>query len=465
MINTDGRGYIEGAIQDNENNYIFICVNLDLALDIVTPLIIKVSPSGDTLIRRFYFGQDTTAGFHDIILCDDDNYLIFGAIGKQISNYQHTNHIWTLKVDNEFNILNENRIEVPENYWNLGCKVVLNNDGYVYSAGTICLYGSMSYSHLFLAKFNQEGDTLQTSYPYYNGTALDPHYIDDVLPNDENRFLAFGSGFLLFDYEVLTVDTNLEFIIQEIPDPVNSSLDDATAVWYTDSTYLLSTLDLGHEEDDIQVNIRSKDHALLDHTWIGRPDTSDYPAWRGSIDFTDPNNIFVGGSINHFPGAPVNASIFIDILNGQLDVLGQKYYGGDMNYTIYNLTAVSDGGCLIGGAIFDWQNSQPQDADIWIKKIYPEDIITDAEDTPDPLDSDVSVYPNPGRDRLFIKTARKNLKLQLFADNGTIAIDKAINNLPCQEINTSSLKKGSYLFQITDENKNTVIESGSWIKN
>ncbi|MEZ5199457.1 MAG: T9SS type A sorting domain-containing protein [Bacteroidales bacterium] len=179
----------------------------------------------------------------------------------------------------------------------------------------------------------------------------------------------------------------------------------------------------------------------------------------------DANNIYVASRNNYFSSDPINLKISVALLDSSLNLKGWKWFGGDKNYSTYTVTATSDGGCVIGGTVCDWQNSPSGDVDLWIKKIFPDDIITNAEETPDPYDSDVAIYPNPGSDFFFVKTIRKNLLIKVFSSSGIPVMQEEIENFPTYKINTYGLKNGVYTYQIIDKYKNIIIESGTWIKN
>lgn len=60
--------------------------------------------------------------------------------------------------------------------------------------------------------------------------------------------------------------------------------------------------------------------------------------------------------------------------------------------------------------------------------------------------NDISIYPNPVSDNVYIKNYKKVKTLEIFDVSGEKI--KEINNLISDEINLSDLKKGIYLFQI-----------------
>ena len=72
------------------------------------------------------------------------------------------------------------------------------------------------------------------------------------------------------------------------------------------------------------------------------------------------------------------------------------------------------------------------------------------------------VYPNPGGNEFFINTESENNNIQLFDQTGRILIEEKFKSKGLQNINTSSLPAGLYIYRLTDENGNTT--NGKWIK-
>lgn len=468
VIDTDTESGISGAINDGDGNVIFTGLQHFPGQPLSSIAhVIKVSPTGDTATRLFYYGEDTLCGLYKTIVTNLNNYIVFGSIDNPESNHKKLKYLWVLKLDENLNAIWDKRYKLAGDYWNPQFEVAMNDDSIIYLAGYAAIDGMTYNQHLFMMKFNQDGDTLKTSYPYFNGATK---YTYGILskPNN-NGVIIWGQN---FDYNItamqaLEIDSNLNYTVHSINDPLGTGMDNATAKWFSDSTYLLSCRadndnNGTFSNNDIEIVLMTDEHQILEQHWAGRPDTSDYPAWRTSMDFVDKNNIWVSGSLQHFPSWPVNTKILVYLLDSTLNIKGMKYYGGDMNYSACTTTATSDGGCVLGGMVYDWQNSFADDQDLWIKKIYPSDILTHAEDTPDPLDSDVLVCPTLFSGELYVKTIRHGLSITLYSVNGIKVQTNEIIEGPEFILNTLSLKKGFYIYKITY--KNSLIQTGKLFK-
>ncbi len=428
--------------------------------------IYKINNWGDTTSMHYSIGYDSTVFFKSVIRLTNNHLLVFGAYGKIEWTNKQTNAIMVLELDSELNILCRKNYPLPQNYWDPLFKVSITEDSTIYLAGSFKIDGISSLERLFLMKFDTQGDTLMTKFPDY--PIGNPTRVYDIMNRENsNGILAYATGFSYEVLQVLEIDSCFNMNISDIIDPLNSICYNFNVKPFTDSTYLMSSdsYESGNKNkitNDIQVDIMSYEHEFLTRRFLGRPDTSDIPAWINAIDFTDKNNIWVFGALDHLPSDPIYAEAFVYLLDSTLEVKGLKYFEGDISYNASLTNATPDGGCVLGGFLTDWQNNQSGDMDIWIKKVFPEDILTNAEDTPDPNDRDVLVYPNPFTDKLIIKTIRKGLKFSLFTINGITVLETKIENNMTFELNASILEKGTYIYKITY--KNRVIQTDKLIK-
>ncbi|MEZ5199225.1 MAG: T9SS type A sorting domain-containing protein [Bacteroidales bacterium] len=92
----------------------------------------------------------------------------------------------------------------------------------------------------------------------------------------------------------------------------------------------------------------------------------------------------------------------------------------------------------------------------------PGDIITNAEETPDPDDHDVLVYPVPFTNEINIETYRKALTFSLFSTAGECFVLNKNLSVPNTELETSHLNRGAYIYKISDNGK--TIHTGKIIK-
>ncbi|MDI9319996.1 MAG: T9SS type A sorting domain-containing protein [Phycisphaerales bacterium] len=71
------------------------------------------------------------------------------------------------------------------------------------------------------------------------------------------------------------------------------------------------------------------------------------------------------------------------------------------------------------------------------------------------VSSNVKIYPNPANENLYISHAQKGTQLILYSSEGRIVSQQTMNN-EIEDINLSSLAKGLYILQLTDDKGNKI---------
>ena len=69
--------------------------------------------------------------------------------------------------------------------------------------------------------------------------------------------------------------------------------------------------------------------------------------------------------------------------------------------------------------------------------------------------SNVKIYPNPATENLYINHAQKGTQLFLYSSEGRIVLQKTMNT-EIEDINLSTLAKGVYILQLTDDSGNKI---------
>jgi hypothetical protein len=475
IIPTEKSSSFTDAKEDHLGNVIMTGLQRTPGSLISNAVVVKCNAQGDTTIRYFNLEGDSSCSLHQIIILPDSNYLAFGAMGKleNINLAKYHNRIWLIKLNQNLGVLWEKHFKLPGSYWNPGYRVIMHNNEVIYGAGNCHWWEGNTYkNHFFMVKFNLAGDTLKTSFPFMDdpfgvplgglsGNVMERHH-------NEAGMMAIGAGFVLPIQKVMVdIDSCLNYTIHNFTYPSNYSFNEIHVKRYNETQYLFSSgIHITYQGNmDMHLAIFNEYHVMQDNIIYGRTDTADLIAHRKSIDFVDYNRIFQSSRENILSYANMNSKSSVALIDSSLNLLGWKFFGGDMNYSPSILTATKDGGCMINGSVRDWQNSPPEVTYFWIKKIFEVDLITNAEETACGSDSDVKVYPNPGNNRINIATIRKNLSISLYSSDGKLLMKQDINDFPIQSINASHLKKGQYPYLIMDKLQKQAIDKGLWIKN
>jgi hypothetical protein len=195
----------------------------------------------------------------------------------------------------------------------------------------------------------------------------------------------------------------------------------------------------------------------------GISDTIDLPAVNNGIDFRNKDSIFIGGTRNIYLGYynPWPSWFIILQTDSLLNVRWERFYGGDAYYVMGKIIASKDGGCIIGGTRYDYQNVTEEKADIIVLKLNAEGLIVSNDETPYIEMHEAIVYPNPGTTEIKVRIAAQYQEalFQLFDLNGKQVASKNIIG-KWGAINTSFLKSGAYIYRISSEDG--LFESGKW---
>jgi len=204
-------------------------------------------------------------------------------------------------------------------------------------------------------------------------------------------------------------------------------------------------------DEDYQINFL--------HSY-GTLDTNDF---ANSIDFITTDIIYLGGVKNSETLPYDDGWIALYKTNLTGEVLFSRFYGGYGYYYGVHTIATEDGGCLLAANYLDfynWVPGEPQNFDVIILKLNENGLLTDIS-SPVPFEqTDILVYPNPGKNFIKIESSIENLCVQLFDINGKLVLEKWFSS--SKQINTTNLLSGNYFYKITQNNE--VIKGGKWIK-
>jgi hypothetical protein len=211
---------------------------------------------------------------------------------------------------------------------------------------------------------------------------------------------------------------------------------------------------------DIRVRKVDDDYYTIKDTTFFDDGKNRVPMYSG-LDYVDPGNIWVASFHQTWKSSKdewERARVYI--VDSDLNFKGAKYFAGDKEVCLYTIKALEDGGCIITGNVV--KDGKMDDYNVYLRKIMPDDIFTNAEETLATDDSDVLLFPNPVKDVLHIETYRKDLSISLYDGNGKCVTGRRELHIPDTEINVSRLPGGVYSYSVFDKGK--VIESGKIIK-
>ena len=454
-------------IVETGDSFVFLNVKIDLDGNYVSNFfrdslgfkygtgLIKFNDSLEYQLYHHQKGNDYVT-FETFVVTDENNYLIAGTIGTQ-HYYNHT--IYILLLDKDFNTIAESFYELPEQYSNPIVKMLKSPEGKIY---VTLDRGSPTGMMKGVIEVSPQAEIINAKIYYNMGDA-----ILSPFPNPDGGlylFRDFGGnawgGVTLADVN-LNFDTTFYF-----PKNLNGITCDmgtnGYCKWLNDSVYIICTEGFFETPTlDLYLYKVSKQHQLLTAPfYVGNPTEHDNCPPNQSIDWVDPQNIYTVGYMSL--SMANRSTYFVSIINQDFELLGTKVCGGDYNTWIKSITATADGGCIMVGARRDYHAGIYRDTDGYIAIFHPDDIITSANETASPYDSDYLLFPNPGTNELNIQTARKGVNLHIFDQTGRLVLHHKLSNEFRNQISTTQLKPGLYHTRMTDKEGN--VENQKWVK-
>jgi hypothetical protein len=324
-------------------------------------------------------------------------------------------------------------------------------------AGHLDNYAGTVNNCFLIVKLDMDGNLIV--YNYYDNIYFDGEQRADlVAKQDGTGYYYFGGG----SYEWVEFSIDLDFVegdyFMDYPHYLGGSI---SAKYLPNGNLIFTSMQSNNTYFcDLQVSIFNGQLQHVNDTIIieeGRQ----CPAIFKGIDYTDPDNIWVVAHNDWFAPTGSLETYKIYIFDSDLNVKGSKYYGGDEDYNFFHLLATSDGGCLLSGFIMQEEGTNLHD--IFIKKIFLNDILTGTDEKTFVEFKDVLVYPNPVSDKIYLRTDRKGLSLTLFTLSGKQVKVHEIETMQQSEINISHLPAGYYIYSITNP-KGKAIDGGKLLK-
>jgi hypothetical protein len=456
--------YIEPTkfIRSQEEGFIGLTQTASIydSLSYFSTVVYEVSNYGDTNGIRFV-KQDTIFVYYDIININDPTggYLLTGYGHNSYENPSHLFNIFT-RVDNNLEVIWERVFSFGYVYSGWRSKVLNATDGsFLYA----CSPNGANIT--FLLKLSATGDSLD--FKEYSGDEAG-EVVSLTYNHNSTRYLLHTEwahyigntsicSMIVLNDELEQLDYNF------YPDWFNTPY---TSILASDGNILTggsykvmyppgtNTKEIVGYKLDSSLNI-------MNQILCTNPDTISNAAEIISIDYYYPSCIYLGGNhnIQGFSGNDPSW-YYITKLNENLEIQYEKYIGGDAYYWLFSVVAAKDGGVLLAGTTSEL-GAPSHMKDGYFIKLDSTGCITDMPENSNVQIKEVLVYPNPGVNEIYVRTALKKCSIKIFDTQGNCVINQAIEDHIIR-LNVDVLLPAIYPYIIKQNNK--VIETGKWIK-
>jgi hypothetical protein len=422
------------------------------------PILFKINMDGVIVEQVTLPKQDTSYGIQFGIPKSNGNLLCFGILAHE-PNTQRARHTYVCEVSPNLELIWEKTDTIMEpqpqtRHWLRNFLVTPDNEVIIQGVLDTAMYGNTKF--IFLAKYDFEGNRLDYR-SFYNCTDFDEGSL--MLNADSTGFYLFGQlevkpaarRWIEFDLELNYLGNG------DLPPTFYAPV---TVRRLSNGNFIIASrfFESGTNKKGLEMRLYNTNLQLLKSTLVYIDKQIKIPVRRG-MGFIDENNIWVATfEADLPPGVPGTEDIRFFVFDNEINLKGSKVHEGDTRYSLFDLLATSDTGCLVSGIVVEYEGSNITDN--YIKKIMLEDVLTGIQEQVRKTGRMVELWPVPAKDDLHIKS-KQDSDLLIFNASGEQMGEHSIK----EGYNIVSLKllsPGMYLIAIRQNG--IIIESHKIIK-
>ena len=184
----------ENVIETQDGGYLIGGFIYDPAVyHTLDAMVIKTDSLGNEEWTKYYGNPDVDDGMALVAMADDGNYLVATVYGVNImSNMYREGRIWIIKIDNNGNIIEENKYG-PSTISNQIKNIRKLENGYYISSGFKFSYDD-EYFKGWMFKFSENLDSAwMRDYHHYDGFE-ETNFFYDACPTSDNGYIAIGKA-------------------------------------------------------------------------------------------------------------------------------------------------------------------------------------------------------------------------------------------------------------------------------
>lgn len=467
VISHFGHESVYYTIEDN-HNYILLGGHDKIAgTEGKQPMIVVISDSGEIVEDTSFFKNDTSYYLKFGFVKPNGNYWAIGCLSDSVTPYEY-NCTYVCEMTPDFQLVWEKIYTLPflSSFTTHRIKNFLRTpDSCIIIEGIIDTVQYSNQEEIFVSKLDLEGNQIIFNYNQNYEDYSIGGGSDLILNPDSTGLYLIGDlvrnlitiQWIEFDFNLNVISYgNIENLLSVFYSPASVKRLGNGNLIIANKSYGLNN----SSYQDLEMRVVDQDFNLVRDTIIYHDEYVNIPDQRG-LDFIDDNNVWVATYEREFIGTQGTSVFRIFIFDSELNLRGMNQFGGDTRYWLHDLLATSDGGCLITGEVPE--NSGDDDADLFVIKVMPEDILTSVDDTMEGKNENViKIFPNPFSEHLQFECSSLKTEIRLYDQTGRIVCKSEINNTTNATINTGNLPAGLYYYQAF--NDSDFIQNGKLLK-
>jgi len=436
-------------IEDEDGNIYFSVENFQYGM------ILKINSQGELIDSITIHNSEGTCNLAELIRCDSGYFI---ALGNWTMD--STSQLWFVKFDSDLNVI-ENKFISSSGFLVFNFHFIINHNNNIVFVASV--QGQTTFESISIYEITKDGTLIRNS--FFDNWSF--NQASTLLENYQDSTYKVFALAPLGDRNVCTInylDSSFQ-IIDDYTGITNHIIDDQnSSKWINDSEYLLTGRRYLPSTDETDVGILKMNltDSITLFAYFGKQDTIDYAGLYKNLDFIAKDNIFfaaesnIYGIFQNFP-----SWIMLNILDSNLNLKNQRYYGGDAFYLVNAILATQDSGCVLSCSRYDWL-TQSNEFDIYILKVNKDGLLVSTTEYHIEETYPCTIYPNPGKDEISISSSVNNLQVQLFDLTGktvfTAYLLKGSNTL-----SVHGLSPGLFVYRILDH-QGLEVQAGKWMK-
>ncbi len=462
-------------VETNNNEYIIlVLVHPTYGYDIL----VKLSANGEVLSQLPLGSTDTIINLSRIHRVDD-NHIVVTGLAHLTENMSDTYAV-QIHFDDEMQPIEQIYTQIPLNLEIF--YTALDESNNLTWAGS---YGPFGQMDLAIAKIDMFGNLIN----FNTHTSEGNHYVNDIIQyssdpviygisvtgpmeGNTNQGLEF---FLQFDDELQYLKTskipNIAGVGNTNMAIVSSGLIafagkgfTPSSIMYGFNNYLQAkTLNwyLGSYATDIYKSVLVLANELISplvYITFGDGIIRDFPAPYSAICSFENNTIYTAGIKNiipfEWPFQQEPSWIRVNKLDAELNIIWEKYFGGDAYYQVNTVTATSDGGVIVSG--FKTYPGQAPLMNLLVIKLKPDGTVSLDENPYAESLPKFIIYPNPATNQVWLQLPENmqlsQAQIELYSPTGRLLYKVQLTS-QFHMIEVAHFPRGLYQVRVWDGEK------------
>lgn len=334
IISTPMDETIKDVIEDSVGNLYYVGYNAlpGQFSHKTNGFIIKTDNMGNILDSVTHTIPNESLDYYNIFLDGLSNIDVTGYSSTDLNVPHLSTKIELIKLSSGLETIYSNNISLPATYGFQHLKTRRGfNDDFLFVS--YVMFASEFYMNTLLLRVNNEFDSIRLVINL-NLT----QYGEDIKQlAPDNYWFTSATGRILILDSMFQPTGQYGRISHELNASYGIKWDTDTSFYLVGSDWYLGPDDVGFVK---QYNLLDSTNSLFNYI-TSRPDTNNYPAEYGGLDFNNKDSIFIGGTKNHCGTFYMESPSWFFILqtDSLLNIRWERFYGGDAYYAMTKLVA------------------------------------------------------------------------------------------------------------------------------